>query len=183
MKRILKKHGVSLYQGEGLHFLNAMKEPVGLVLTDPPYDQVKDVAKELLAWQMGVKTHKNAGTVVLFHSPLQIPEHADERLFWVKTPSTKNFLRHCGRFVEMIAVYRLGGAFNLLHWSQMIGVYDDKLVHRSSNRYHPLQTTPVDSCFADDSPHTCKSKCEGLTPSPQALLSGELPVDWAYEDF
>ena len=33
-----------------------------------------------------------------------------------------------GRFVEMILILR-GGAFNVLHWSQMTGIYDDRLIH------------------------------------------------------
>jgi site-specific DNA-methyltransferase (adenine-specific) len=62
--------------------------------------------------------------------------HADEYLFWMKTPSTKNYTKACGRFVEMILVKRYGKTFNRLHWSQMTGVYDDRLIYPP---VHPFQ--------------------------------------------
>ena len=92
---------------------------VDAVITDPPYDDTLNV-REL--------RRVCKGNIVVFCKPENQFFVPDEYLFWVKTPSTKNYLRKCGRFVEMILVKRRGRTFNALHWSQMTGVYDDRLV-------------------------------------------------------
>jgi len=107
--------GVQLYLGDALEVLPTL-DSVDAVITDPPYD--KDVLPVL----------ETAGNVLVFCKPEnQWPGAWDERLFWIKTPSTKNYARNCGRFVEMILVEK-ASTFNRLHWSQMVGVYDDRLV-------------------------------------------------------
>ncbi len=91
------------------------------IITDPPYDaSPNDVMKHSL---------NCSGNVVVFCKPENQFFIPDEYLFWVKTPSTKNYSKNCGRFVEMILVCRKGDTFNQLHWSQMTGVFDDRLIY------------------------------------------------------
>lgn len=67
------------------------------------------------------------GNVITFCSQEDYPFHPDERAYWIKTPSTKNYTKHLGRFVEHIFIHRgEKGTFNAgLHWSQYTGVYTD----------------------------------------------------------
>ena len=90
------------------------------IITDPPYDTQIDVR---------YFTSISNGNVIMFCCPENQYFKPDEYLFWTKTPSTKNYSRNCGRFVEMILVKKIGPVFNQLHWSQMIGVYDDRLIY------------------------------------------------------
>jgi DNA modification methylase len=91
------------------------------IITDPVYGEPFDI----LTWRRVCK-----GNILVFCRPESQPFVPDEFLFWVKTPSTKNYLRNCGRFVEMILVSRAGSTFNQLHWSQMTGMYDDRVVEK-----------------------------------------------------
>ena len=100
---------------------------VDAIITDPPY-----TAKINLAEMKRVCR----GNIVVFCGPKTQFFVPDEFLFWIKTPSTKNYSKHCGNFVEMILVLRRGETFNKLHWSQMTGVYDDRLVAKPE---HPHQ--------------------------------------------
>jgi DNA modification methylase len=75
------------------------------------------------------------GNIIVFCAPENQFFKPDEFMFWVKTVSTKNYSKHVGRFVEMILILR-GGPFNVLHWSQMTGVYDDRLIYPPS---HPFE--------------------------------------------
>ena len=99
---------------------------VDCIITDPLYDGVLnlDELKRICR-----------GNIVVFCSPENQFFKPDEFAFWVKTPSTKNYSKHVGRFVEMILILR-GGAFNCLHWSQMTGVYDDRHIAAPS---HPFE--------------------------------------------
>lgn len=72
------------------------------------------------------------GNIITFCSETDYPFKPDERAYWIKTPSTKNFTKHIGRFVEHIFIHRGEkgvfngmGSKNGLHWSQYIGVYED----------------------------------------------------------
>lgn len=65
------------------------------------------------------------GNIITFCSDTDFPFKPHERAYWIKTPSTKNYTNHLGRFVEHIFIYRQGKTFNRLHWSQMTGVYTD----------------------------------------------------------
>ena len=105
---------------------------VDAVITDPPYDMPKDEFQDILNSLIKVCS----GNIIVFCKPENQFFIPDEYLFWIKTPSTKNYIKNCGRFVEMILVLRRGYVFNQLHWSQMIGVYDDKLVYPPK---HPWQ--------------------------------------------
>jgi len=93
---------------------------VNSVLTDPPYDYIFP--------ESGIAKCK--GNLLCFCKPENQFFVPDEYLFWIKTPSTKNYKNNCGRFVEIILVDRGHNApFNQLHWSQMTGVYDDRLIY------------------------------------------------------
>lgn len=99
------------------------------VITDPPYDTQK------------ILPNMCKGNYISFCAPSDIPEwpeesNWDEQLFWIKPTSTKNTVRRCSCFVEMIMVKRRGPRFNHLHWSQMTGVYHDRLVNKT---LHPFQ--------------------------------------------
>jgi len=116
---------VTLHLGDCLEYMKSMPAgSVDAVITDPPYDMEQ------------LPVFPTAGNIICFCKPEnQFLFKADEFLFWNKTPSTKNFSRNCGRFVEMILVKR-GQIFNQLHWSQMIGVYDDRLIYPPE---HPFE--------------------------------------------
>lgn len=70
------------------------------------------------------------GTILTFCSGNDDPLDGNrtEIAYWIKTPSTKNYKKHLGRFVEQIHIYRQDeyGVFNTdLHWSNYTGVYTD----------------------------------------------------------
>lgn len=67
------------------------------------------------------------GNIITFCSDKDFPFEPTERAYWIKTPSTKNYSKHLGRFVEHIFIYRPeDSCFNAgLHWSQYTGVYND----------------------------------------------------------
>lgn len=114
-----------LFLGDCLDFMRTMPDKsMDAVITDPPYELET------------LPIFNCIGNIVVFCKPEnQYGFKADEYLFWNKTPSTKNFSRNCGRFVEMILVKR-GTVFNQLHWSQMIGIYDDRLIYPPE---HPFE--------------------------------------------
>lgn len=100
---------------------------VDCIITDFPYDESFDIEKYIRICK---------GNIITFCSPSNIPFKADETLFWIKTPSTKNNQKNCSNFVEMILVKRQGDTFNSgLHWSNYTGVYDDKLLEKSFHSY------------------------------------------------
>ena len=79
---------------------------VNSIITDPLYDlETLDL------------TRFTDGNILMFCKPEnQYGIVADEYSFWIKTPSTKNYSRKCGRFVEMILILRGSkGTFNQLH--------------------------------------------------------------------
>lgn len=112
------------------NILESIPEGRTIIISDPPYEADTlpfDVFDEI-----------RTSHLILFCKPENQWYVPDEFLYWVKTPLTKNYIKHVGRFVEMILVKRdYDAPFNCLHWSQMIGVYDDKLVDR--DRKHPHQ--------------------------------------------
>lgn len=110
----------NLYHCDAWQFVASMPDKsVDCIITDPLYDCELNVEELRRVCR---------GNIVVFCAPENQFFKPDEFMFWVKTVSTKNYSKHVGRFVEMILVFR-GGAFNGLHWSQMTGVYDDRLVH------------------------------------------------------
>ena len=109
----------NLYHCDAWQFIESMPDKsVDCIITDPLYD-----------CELNVKELRRVcrGNIIVFCAPENQFFKPDEFMFWVKPLSTKNFSKHVGRFVEMILVLR-GSTFNVLHWSQMTGVYDDKLI-------------------------------------------------------
>jgi DNA modification methylase len=101
------------------------------IITDPPYDADYEFLTRYFR-DYACPT----GSIILFSSPENHPLSADEYQFWLKPESTKNFSRRCGRFVEMISVFRGKDApFNVLHWSQMTGVHRDRLIEKPTHPY------------------------------------------------
>ena len=110
----------NLYHCDAWQFIESMPDKsVDCIITDPLYDC--DLNAEELR-------RICRGNIIVFCSPENQFFKPDEFMFWVKPLSTKNFSKHIGRFVEMILILR-GGPFNVLHWSQMTGVYDDRLIN------------------------------------------------------
>lgn len=116
-----------MYQGDCLKVIKTLKtQSVDCVITDPLYN---------CSLNLNELRRVCRGNIVVFCSPENQFFKPDEFMFWVKPFSTKNFSTHIGRFIEMILILR-GGAFNCLHWSQMTGVYDDRLIH---SPIHPFE--------------------------------------------
>jgi len=112
--------GEILYQGDCLEVMKTLKtQSMDCVITDPLYDCGLNL-KEL--------RRVCRGNIIVFCSPENQFFKPDEFMFWVKPLSTKNFSKHIGRFVELILILR-GRTFNVLHWSQMNGIYDDRLIN------------------------------------------------------
>ena len=111
--------GIEIFHGDCEEVIQRNHIQADVIITDPPYDI--QLPKTLSIWCSGI--------IVVFCKPENQFNtiFPTEYLFWVKTPSTKNYSKSCGRFVEMILVHRRA-AFNPLHWSQMTGVYDDRLI-------------------------------------------------------
>jgi len=100
------------------------------VITDPEYDW------EFTYWSPACFKACMDGTLIAFCKPENQWPKPDERIFWVKPTSTKNFSCKLGRFVEIACVYwgKPPHTFHQLHWSQMTGVYHDLVV---DNALHP----------------------------------------------
>lgn len=76
------------------------------------------------------------GNIITFCSDKDYPFEPSERAYWIKTPSTKNYSKHIGRFVEHIFIHREGNTFNKeLHWSQYTGVYTDLVEEPSGHQW------------------------------------------------
>lgn len=117
-----------IYNTDCVEFMKGMEpSEIDAIITDPPYDGYLPFYDMLRV---------TTGNVIVFCKPENQWFKPDEFLFWIKTPSTKNYVKACGRFVEIILVHRSPkGAFNQLHWSQMTGVYDDRLIHPPAHPY------------------------------------------------
>ena len=122
---------MELLNCDSMAYLAKYKGTVDAIITDPSYDaDFKD-------WYPTCRKVCPTGPIIAFCKPENQWPGADEILFWVKPLSTKNFTRKCGRFVEIIMVYRGDWSkFNVLHWSQMTGTYMD-LVDEPNP--HPFQ--------------------------------------------
>ena len=101
---------------------------VDAIITDPLYDDTMN---------MDEFRRICSGHIIMFCSPENPFFKPDELAYWIKTPSTKNYSKHLGRFVEWILIERHGDTFNSgLHWSNYTGVYDDRLLTKQS---HPFE--------------------------------------------
>ena len=98
-----------------------------VIITDPLYDA------EL---NMDELRRICKGHIIAFcapENPFFIP---DEYAYWIKTPSTKNYSKHLGRFVEWILIERHGETYNSnLEWPNYTGVYYDTLLEKRTHKY------------------------------------------------
>lgn len=83
-----------------------------------------------------------SGNIITFCSQEDYPFRPDERAYWIKTPSTKNYTKHIGRFAEHIFIHRGNtGVFNGmgskygLHWSQYTGIYTDLVEEQTGHQW------------------------------------------------
>jgi DNA modification methylase len=122
---------ITLYHGDWQEFLSEnaiLQKDVDLVFSDPPYTDSTVNMEKLRA----ICT----GSIILFSSPENQFFKPDEMAYWIKTPSTKNYSKKLGRFVELILIERHGYTFNAdLHWSNYTGVYDDRLLEKQDHPY------------------------------------------------
>jgi DNA modification methylase len=101
------------------------------IVTDPVYG----IPFDLPEWRRICR-----GNIIVFNgAKFPPPFEPDEKAYWIKPLSTKNFSKHLGRFVEEIFISRGGNAFNGLHWSQMSGVYSDLLIESRTLSRHPWE--------------------------------------------
>jgi DNA modification methylase len=122
---------IKLYQGNSREILKTLEDnSVSAIITDPLYDY-KFPIEEIDQFKRIC-----SGNIIMFCAPENEFFVPDERAYWIKTPSTKNYSKHLGRFVEHILIMRRGNTFNNgLHWSNYTGVYDDKLL----TQIHPFE--------------------------------------------
>lgn len=118
---------IELHNANSWEYLDNMEEKsVDLVLTDPIY---KD------AFHLEKLQRVCKGSIIVFCQPENVFFKPDEQAFWIKSPSTKNYSRHIGRFVEYILINR-GSTFNAgLHWSNYTGVYDDRIEEKKVHEF------------------------------------------------
>ncbi len=135
MKHEILAPGIEIYQGDCTEVMRTLEDKsFDAVITDPPYED------DSLYEYLHSFTLKAGVNLVMFCNENYYPSiRPDETQYWIKTPSTKNYSKNCGRFVERILIYRdyENGAFNQLHWSQMIGVHQDRVIERTL--IHPYQ--------------------------------------------
>lgn len=120
---------IDIFNGDAWKFIRNMPDKsVHHIITDPMYDEELD---------MGELRRICTGNIIAFCAPEKLFFKADEIAYWIKTPSTKNYSKRLGRFVELILVERQGSTFNTdLHWSNYTGVYDDRILEK---QVHPFQ--------------------------------------------
>jgi len=107
---------------------NTPDKAFDVIITDPLYDD---------KFSMDEFRRICKGHIIMFCAPENEFFVPDERAYWIKTPSTKNYSKHLGRFVEHILIERHGDTFNSdLHWSNYTGVYTDVI---QSKNGHPYQ--------------------------------------------
>jgi DNA modification methylase len=107
---------------------NMDDKSVDAIITDPLYDAEINMAE---------LRRVCSGHIIMFCAPENQFFKPDEIAYWIKTPSTKNYSKHLGRFVELILIERHGDVFNAgLHWSNYTGVYDDRLLEK---QIHPFE--------------------------------------------
>lgn len=106
---------------------------VDLVLTDPPYD-MNEVDQEIFQRE-ALRISKHG--MIAFCSPENpLIKDPDQRMFWIKSISTKNTSRRYSRFVELILIKGTDIWNTGRHWSQYTNVATD-LVQKLSD--HPYE--------------------------------------------
>ena len=121
---MITTHNIDAWQ----HIATMEDKSVDAIITDPMYDtQINmDEIRRICR-----------GNIIMFCAPENPFFKPDELAYWIKTPSTKNYSKHLGRFVEWILIERHGDTFNAgLHWSNYTGVYDDRILIK---QIHPFE--------------------------------------------
>lgn len=110
---------IDIYHTDAWQALDTLSDKsVDLILTDPMYSE---------PLHLGALERVCRGSIIVFCQPENVFFKPDEQAFWIKSPSTKNYSKHIGRFVEYILIKK-GKTFNAgLHWSNYTGVYDDRI--------------------------------------------------------
>jgi len=118
-----------IYNTDAWRFIKSLADKsVDSIITDPMYDDELNIEELRRICR---------GHIITFCAPEHAFYKPDEMAYWIKTPSTKNYSRRLGRFVEWILIERHGDTFNTdLHWSNYTGVYDDRLLEK---QIHPFQ--------------------------------------------
>lgn len=117
---------VEIIQNDSWLWMVGTKKTVDHIITDYPYGT---------EFFLGVCQRICKGNIITFCASEDHPFDPTERAYWIKTPSTKNYSKRLGRFVEKIFIYRQGETFNKLHWSQMTGVYTDLVIEAEGHQY------------------------------------------------
>lgn len=103
-------------------------DSVDIIIGDPPYDM------EINEFMLIDLERICKGNIILFcypHHEFFIP---DTRWHWIKTPSTKNYSKNTGNFVEHIIIKKNSTVFNTdLHWDNYTGVHDDKILTKNGH--------------------------------------------------
>jgi DNA modification methylase len=106
---------------------NLPDKSIDAIITDPPYemdinmDEIRRVCK---------------GNIIMFCAPLHPFFTPDDLQYWLKTPSTKNYSKSCGHFIEWITFEFHRGTFNPgNHWSNYTGFHDDKILAKLGHPY------------------------------------------------
>jgi len=126
--KILERHGmIKIHLSDAVEWAKSQPtKSIDAIITDYvygtifPFDEFKRICK---------------GNIVTFCASEDHPFNPTERAYWIKTPSTKNYSKKLGRFVEKIFIYRQGETFNCLHWSQMTGVYTDLVIEKEGHQW------------------------------------------------
>lgn len=115
-----------LHNIDAWEFMRSMPDKsVDVVITDPDYSHVL---------KMDEIRRICRGHIIMFCAPLKPFFPPDDLQYWLKTPSTKNYSKSCGHFVEWIIFEFHGDGFNPgLHWSNYTGFHDDKILEKSDH--------------------------------------------------
>lgn len=122
---------IEFHQADAIEQIMQMEDKsVDAIITDPDYDSYLPIEQ---------LTRVCKGNILVFCAPeKRLFEEYNEVLHWIKPERTMNYaqMSRCGRFVENILVKRQGTTFNMLHWSQMSGIFFDRLIRKP---VHPYQ--------------------------------------------
>jgi DNA modification methylase len=120
---------IDIFHGDCFEMISVItSKTIDHIIMDPPYD---------ISLNMDELRRICRGNIITFSAPENEFFVPDERAYWIKTPSTKNYTKHLGRFVEHILIERHGDTFNTnLHWSNYTGVYTDMLL---TKQIHPFE--------------------------------------------
>jgi DNA modification methylase len=120
---------IQTWNTDAWDYIKSMKDKsVDAIFSDPMYDATLN---------MDELRRICKGHIVMFCKEGMPFFKPDKYAYWIKQPSTKNYSKNLGNFVEWIIIEKHGDVFNAgLHWSNYTGVYDDRLLEK---QIHPFQ--------------------------------------------